>query len=359
MSKKKILMVAGGMGSQYLFDTGIFYSASIEESKFKNYILEYSVIYVDGKIGFPKTLQKKDYEEAKKYDIFEAGQLIKKMDIDCIFYLPSSWVALTDYRLIFEKLGFPIAGPSAECQFLSFNKILTRSKLGSSKVILPPGCSIKYEDKDNLNKILEKFKEKNFTFPVIVKSPCEDDSQGLHVVREEKDLLPAINDSFSYQYKKEILIEKFIPGREIRTAVIEDENQNLVFLPVCEYGIDPNKIRENKHKIYEFRSKEGLDIEMIERKILDPQVDADFYQRLKEISFESFKTLNINDWAVFDYRYNTEEDKFYFIEAGLFCHFSPSCNIGKLANDIGITQEQHIDITFNNAIRRFNSNKLN
>jgi len=36
-------------------------------------------------------------------------------------------------------------------------------------------------------------------------------------------LIQAINGAFFYQNKNEILIEKFIPGRDIRTAIIRDE----------------------------------------------------------------------------------------------------------------------------------------
>lgn len=358
MDKKKILFVAGGISSQYLFETGIFYSASADDKTFEKYEIQYAVLFPDGKINFPKSLEKEDYEQAQKYDIFEGGSLIKKMKIDVIFYLPSSWKGLTSYRTVFELLDIPIAGPTAESQNLAFNKILTRAKLATEGIKLPPGCVVKYEDKDNLQKVLNQFREKEFTLPVIVKAPCEDDSLGLTVVKEEKDLIKAINHAFEYQNKDEILIEKFIEGREIRTAVIQDENLDLLFLPVCEYGIDPKKIRENKHKIYEYRALTGQEMEVIDRIILKPEKDGMIIDRLKKISFDCFKGLNIKDWAVFDFRYNQQEDEFYFIEAGLFVHFSVSCNIGKLARDIGISQQQHFDWTFNNAIKRFNQKKL-
>lgn len=254
-------------------------------------------------------------------------------------------------------LDIPIAGPSALCQTLAFNKILTRAKLSHEGVKLPPGCNIRFEDKDNLNKILKQFKDNNFTFPVIVKAPCEDDSIGICVVKEEENLLEAVNHSFTFQYKKEILIEKFIPGREIRTAVIQDENEKLIMLPVCEYVMEPSRIREYKHKFYELKAKTGEEVEILERVIWDPTQNMQNIKRLTDISFECFKGLGVTDWAVFDFRLNTEENEFYFIEAGLFVHFSIPCNIGKLARDIGITTEQHIDIAYNNAIKRSNAKK--
>lgn len=355
---KKILFVAGGMNSEHLFESGIHYSATIDLKNFEGFEIIWCVLLIDGRINFPKSLKKEDYETAEKFDIFEACSQIKKMGVSAIVYLPSSWKGLTAYRTVFELLNIPILGPSAESQTTCFNKINTRAKLASEGILIPPGVNIYAEEKNDLNKIKAKLAAKDINFPVVVKAPCEDDSVGLHVVKQESDLLEAVKDAFSYQNKNEILIEKFIRGREIRTAVIQNEKRELVFLPVCEYGIQPDKIRESKHKIYDYLAAKGKEMEIIERKILNEEQDKDIIERLKTISLDCFKYLNINDWAVFDYRYDTEEDKFYFIEAGLFIHFSPSCNIGKLAGDIGITQKEHFNFAYENAIKRFEeSNK--
>jgi D-alanine-D-alanine ligase-like ATP-grasp enzyme len=354
-NKKKILIVSGGIDDLYLFETSIFYSSYCED--FSKYIIQHAALFPDGKINFPKSLQKNDLEEAKKFDIFEGGCLIKKMNIDVIFYIPNSWKALTTFRAAFELLEIPIVGPSAESQNIAFNKIVTRARLSIEGVKCASACTINYEDKDNLENVLMKFKEQNFSFPVVVKAPCDDDSLGVYIVKEENQLIKAINDSFSYQNKNQILIEKFIPGREIRTAIIQDENFNLVFLPAFEYEIEENDIRSNFYKQIDFKATKNEECKRIGRKCIDPEKEPELLKRLQELSFTSFKALNVHDYAVFDYRYNTKEDEIYFLEAGLFSHFCYKCNVALLAYEKGISLEKLFDTAVNNAIKRFESKK--
>ena len=354
-NKKKVLIVSGGIDDLYLFESSLFYASYCED--FGKYIIQHAALFPDGRINFPKTLEKNDLEEAKKYDIFEGGCEIKKMNIDVIYYIPNSWKALTTYRALFELLDIPIVGPSAESQNLAFNKINTRARLSVDGVKCALGCVIKYEDKDNLENVMMKINEQKFTFPVVVKAPCEDDSMGVYVVREKENLIKAVNDAFTYQNKNEILIEKFIPGREIRTVVIQDENLDLVFLPVFEYDVDRNDIRSNYYKQIDFKATKNQECKRIGRMCLDPEKEGDLLKRLEKVSFTSFKALNCDDYAVFDFRYDTEEDEFYCLEAGLFSHYCYKCNVALLALEKGISLEKLFDIAFNNATKRFNSKK--
>jgi len=355
MEKKKILMVSGGVADQYLFETSVFYASFCED--FGKYIIQNATLLPDGKISFPKSLKKEDYESAPKYDIFEGGSLIKKMNIDCIYYLPNSWKGLTTYRAAFELLDIPILGPSSDSQGIAFNKINTRARLGAEGIKFAPGCEIKYQDKDDLQNALRKMKENSFTFPVVVKAPCEDDSLGIFIVREEKDLVEAINNAFEFQNKNEVLIEKFIVGREIRTCVIQDENMELMFLPVFEYGVDKNDIRKNYFKQIDFKATKNEECKRVQRTHLTKEIEGDLIKRLEKTSFECFKILNAVDYAVFDFRYNTEEDQYYLLEAGLFSHYCYKCNVAMLAKEAEISLEKLFDIGFNNAVKRFNAKK--
>merc|ERR1712151_517390 len=243
MDKKNILIVSGGIGDQTGYEINVFHMAQNEKS-FKKYNIQNAVLIPDGRITFPKTLSKSDIENSEKFNIFEGGCKIKKMGIDCIFYAPNTWKALTKYRAAFELLDIPIVGPSADSQGLAFNKITTRARMAAEGIKCAPGCIVRYEEKDDMNAILDKMKEQNFTFPVVVKAPCDDDSLGAYVVNQERDLNEKINKAFGFQNKNEILIEKFIPGREMRTAVIHDENQEYKLLPPMEFNLEgPNSIR--------------------------------------------------------------------------------------------------------------------
>lgn len=354
-NKRKVLMLSGGVGDQYLFDTSVFWSQWIED--FGKYEIVNCALYPDGKISFPKTWESDELKSTEKYDLFTGGCMIKNMKIECIYYIPNSWRGLTTYRAAFELLGIPIVGPSSDSQNFAFNKISCRARVALENIKIPKGCVIRFEEKDSLEIVLNKFKEFDLNFPVVVKAPCEDDSLGIYVVREEKDLLEAINNAFTYQNKHEILIEQFIVGREIRTGIIHDENQELLFLPSYEYGVDPNDVRKNYWKMIDYKQKIGQECKRIQRTLIQKENEPKLHEKLEKTSKKIFKILNIHDYAVFDFRYNAEEDEIYLLEVGLFAHYCHKTNVEMLANECGISLEKFFDIGFNNAVKRFNEQK--
>lgn len=67
-----------------------------------------------------------------------------------------------------------------------------------------------------------------FGFPLFVKPACLGSSVGIHRVCSEKDLQTAVQDAFCYDHK--ILIEKYVPGREIELAVLKQKHEITVSL---------------------------------------------------------------------------------------------------------------------------------
>jgi len=58
----------------------------------------------------------------------------------------------------------------------------------------------------------------NIKGPLIVKPAREDNSNGVTHVKKRKDLKAALNEAFKWDDK--VLVEQFIPGREIRVAIV-------------------------------------------------------------------------------------------------------------------------------------------
>jgi D-alanine-D-alanine ligase len=82
--------------------------------------------------------------------------------------------------------------------------------------------------------------ESTLGFPVIVKPSKQGSTVGLTLVRESPQLKPAINEALKYD--DEVMIEAFVPGRELTVGVLGDQA-----LPVGE--IIP------KHEIYDYECK--------------------------------------------------------------------------------------------------------
>ncbi len=132
--------------------------------------------------------------------------------------------------------------------------------------------------------------------PVVVKPSKQGSTVGLSVVKQRKDLEPAIEEALKYD--DEVMIERFIAGRELTVGVLGE-----VALPVGE--IIP------KHEIYDYECKytAGMAVEEFPAK-LAPEA-ASFVQQQ---ALAAFKSLKLRGYARIDFRL-TEGGEFYCLEA--------------------------------------------
>ncbi len=132
--------------------------------------------------------------------------------------------------------------------------------------------------------------------PVIVKPSKQGSTVGLSVVKERKQIEPAITEALNYD--DEVMIERFIAGRELTVGVLGE-----AALPVGE--IIP------KHEIYDYECKytPGMAVEEFPAKI--PPEAAAFVQQQ---ALAAFKSLKLRGYARIDFRMTTNGE-FYCLEA--------------------------------------------
>jgi len=88
-------------------------------------------------------------------------------------------------------------------------------------------------------------------YPCMVKPTNTENSVGMTLVRSPEDLAPALDKAFSYG--SDVIVDKFISGREIRCSVVErllpdGEIEYLTTLPQ-EYHVDKNDLRKTEDKL--------------------------------------------------------------------------------------------------------------
>merc|ERR1712151_1452367 len=81
--------------------------------------------------------------------------------------------------------------------------------------------------------------------PLVVKPCNEDNSRGITLVKKEDDLAAALDYAFSFDPR--VVVDDYIAGREVRAAVIEEEDGTLTVLPKIEYFLQD--IRTAAHKL--------------------------------------------------------------------------------------------------------------
>jgi D-alanine-D-alanine ligase len=132
--------------------------------------------------------------------------------------------------------------------------------------------------------------------PVVVKPSKQGSTVGLSVVKKRADLAAAIEEASKYD--DEVMIERFIPGRELTVGVLGD-----IALPVGEII--------SKHEIYDYECKytAGMATEEFPAKI-SPEATAHVQQQ----ALAAFKALKLGGCARIDFRL-TSDGEFYCLEA--------------------------------------------
>jgi D-alanine-D-alanine ligase len=154
--------------------------------------------------------------------------------------------------------------------------------------------------------------------PVVVKPSKQGSTVGLSIVKQRVDLEPAIAEALKYD--DEVMIERFVPGRELTVGVLGD-----VALPVGE--IIP------KHEIYDYECKytAGMAVEEFPAKIA-PEGAAFVQQQ----AIAAFKSLKLRGYARIDFRM-TENGEFYCLEANTLPGMTNTSLIPQGAAAMGIS----------------------
>jgi len=116
---------------------------------------------------------------------------------------------------ILEDRGVPYTGEGVDGSRLAFDKIPSKEKFTQHGVTTPHW------------EIIRVGQQPTLPLPYVIKAPRQGSTVGVYIVKEEAQVAAALSDVAKYD--NELLIEQFIPGRELTIGVLGD-----LALPVLE-----------------------------------------------------------------------------------------------------------------------------
>ncbi|MGT2427383.1 hypothetical protein [Amnibacterium kyonggiense] len=172
----------------------------------------------------------------------------------------------------------------------------------------------------------------------MVKPLDADNSQGVALVADPSALEPAVDAAL--RFSDRVLVERFVPlGREVRCGVLERDGE-LVCLPLEEYRVDPvdKPIRSGDDKL----ADAGADLRLVAKDddhawivpLDDPIVPA-----VHAAARAAHRALGCRRYSLFDFRIDPD-GRPWFLEAGLYCSFSPQSVLAVMAAAAGISVQQ-------------------
>tara|TARA_B100000579_G_C22794170_1_gene836163 strand:+ start:375 stop:1298 length:924 start_codon:yes stop_codon:yes gene_type:complete len=121
---------------------------------------------------------------------------------------------------------------------IAMDKEISKKIYIKNKILTPKYIKFFFNEKDKLNKTLIEKVHKKLKFPVVIKPINEGSSVNVYI-SNKKNFLKNLYKLLSYN---EVLIEEFIPGREIQVAILGDKKLGAIEL-------------KPKRKFYDYEAK--------------------------------------------------------------------------------------------------------
>ena len=173
---------------------------------------------------------------------------------------------------------------------MAMDKEISKKLFIKNKILKPKFKKIK----TNLNKEqVWKLLKKKIKFPVVIKPINEGSSLGVYICNEKN----IINNLKKLQAYDEILVEEFIPGREIQVAILGKKKLGAIEL-------------KPKRKFYDYKAKYSSKAKT--KHIIPVNIKTKEYQNVMNIALKAHKVLKCRGVTRSDFRFNN--GKFYLLE---------------------------------------------
>jgi D-alanine-D-alanine ligase len=320
----RVLHLVGSAVSDFYADLSRLYAAGCLAALDDPRRYEHLVAYVtpDGRWRFPADLGDAAVDAAEPMSVAEAVARLDRLRPDVgvpqMFCLPG----MTTYRGLLEVLGIRYVGNRPDVMAIAADKANARAVVAAAGVAVPTG------------ELLRPGESPTLPPPVVVKPVLADNSLGLSLVRSVEEYPAALATAF--EHSPRVLVETYVPlGREVRCGIVVRDGE-LVPLPLEEYAVDPDRkpIRDHADKI----RRTGGDLELVAKDTTRAWIvaaDDPINEPVWDLARRSHDALGCRDYSLFDVRVDPA-GKPWFLEASLYCSFSPQSVLVMMAAAAGL-----------------------
>ncbi len=229
-------------------------------------------------------------------------------------------------QALLDLAGVPYSGSGMLASALAMDKSRAKALLRAAGV--PSPREILLERRDAAGVDVQALGG----YPVVVKPNAQGSSVGVHIVVEASELEAALDDAFQYGA---VLVEEFIPGREVTVAVLDGEA-----LPVVEI-IPEAGFYDYRHKYTKGQT----------RYVVPAELPAEVAAEVSRLGERAFATLGCAGVARVDFRL-TPENRPYFLEANTVPGMTETSLVPMAARAHGISYEDLVERLIVSAVAR-------
>ena len=189
-----------------------------------------------------------------------------------------------------EKVKYTHSGVLSSS--LAIDKEISKKLFIKNNILTPSYIKFVFKNNLNLKNLIKKIKKK-LKFPVVIKPINEGSSVGVKITNKKnfkKNLL-------KLEKFKEVLIEKYIPGREIQAAILGNKKLGIIEL-------------KPKRKFYDYKAKYSASAKT--KHIIPVNISEKNFNIVNGIAMKAHKLLNCRGVSRSDFRFYN--NKFYLLE---------------------------------------------
>ena len=299
--KKKILIISGGVSKErkISLDTG----KQVKKELIKN---KYIV-----KISEP------DFKLINKIKLFKPN---------IIFNALHGQFGEDGYiQTILESIGIPYTHSGIISSAIAMDKEISKKLFIKNNIITPKFFTYMF---DKSNKDLITLIDKKLKFPVVIKPINEGSSVNVFIC-SRKNITK--NLKFLENYKK-IIIEEFIPGREIQAAIINDKKLGAIEL-------------KPRRKFYDYVAKYSSKAKT--KHIIPVDLKKSEYNKLMDLAIKAHKLIGCRGVTRSDFKYY--KGKFFLLEINTQPGMTSLSLVPEIAAYHGINFIKLLELILNDA----------
>ncbi|MBX5439346.1 MAG: D-alanine--D-alanine ligase [Thermoflavifilum sp.] len=196
-----------------------------------------------------------------------------------------------------DMLGIPYTGCNAITSAITFNKAFCNKVVESFGIVkVAKSVHLVKDQPVDIAKLAE-----HLPYPCFVKPAEGGSSVGISKVKTKAELLPAIEKAFAED--QQVLIEKFIKGREFTCGVMGNGRQEITVLPITEI------ITQREFFDYVAKYTPGASEE-----ITPAEIPVHLANRLRDAAKTLYLKLNCRGLVRIDFIWEEETADLYFLE---------------------------------------------
>lgn len=236
---------------------------------------------------------------------------------------------------LFTLAGIPFVGSGIAASALCLDKIYTKIVCAAEGI--PQAAWVAVTDPSESAEAAAARVEARFEYPVFVKPANTGSSVGVTKAKDHAGLVAGISEA--RRFDSRILIEEFIDGLELETAVLGDRAEIVSgvgqILPTQEF--------------YSYDAKYNDDSSQA---IFDPQIPAETVEQIQSLAARIFRLLNCRGLSRVDFFLRKKDQQVIFNEINTLPGFTSISMYPKLIERLGISNREMITRLIEAAMAR-------